>query len=119
MVHFQVPNELFGRKVKSKDEITINRMTHLYGDEQHDSIACDGCSITTIRGLRFKCDTCPNFNLCQTCAIDNSRNLSHNAEHPLVLVSRGVIQKLNVKDIECGDVLGKGAFGQYWTIQAR
>lgn len=112
MVHFKVPNELFGHKVKSKDEINIKTIERLFGHEQHEDVACDNCMTQTISGLRFKCDTCPNFNLCQICAIENSDNLQHKSNHPLILVTRNLIQKLNRKDIELGDVLGQGAFGK-------
>ncbi|CAF1657089.1 unnamed protein product [Rotaria magnacalcarata] len=117
MVHFKVPDELFGRKIKSKDEITIKTMEHLYGKEQHEDIACDSCIIQSISGLRFKCDTCPNFNLCQMCAIKNTTNEKHKPDHPLILVSHEIIQKLNKKDIELGDPLGQGAFGTVYKAK--
>ena len=112
MVHFKVPDELFGRKIKPKDEITMKRMEELYGNERHEDIKCDRCMEQTMSGLHFKCDTCPNFNLCQTCAIENSAKELHKSDHPLILVPREIIQKLNKKDIELGDPLGQGAFGK-------
>jgi hypothetical protein len=42
----------------------------------HDGIKCNGCGIIPIKGLRFKCTVCPNFNYCSNC----EENEDH--EHP-------------------------------------
>lgn len=117
MVHFKVPGELFSRKVKPRDEITMNTMEQMYGNLQHENIPCDNCKIQSISGLRFKCDTCPNVNLCQQCVMRNNSNISnHRSDHPLILISKEIIQVLNKKDIELREPLGQGAFGKYVKI---
>ncbi|GMF37079.1 unnamed protein product [Phytophthora fragariaefolia] len=47
---------------------------------KHPSVRCDGCNQSPLRGFRFKCFTCPNYDLCTTCYM----NQTHNLEHPFV-----------------------------------
>jgi hypothetical protein len=33
----------------------------------HTGVRCDGCQMNPIKGTRWKCQECPDFDLCQTC----------------------------------------------------
>ena len=33
----------------------------------HQNVACDGCDMSPIVGVRYKCSVCQNFDLCSTC----------------------------------------------------
>jgi len=46
----------------------------------HHGITCDGCQMSPITGIRFKCRVCPDYDLCQTCEAKNT----HPADHPLI-----------------------------------
>ncbi|TMW62992.1 hypothetical protein Poli38472_005610 [Pythium oligandrum] len=46
----------------------------------HRNVRCDGCNQSPLRGFRFKCSICPNFDLCSKCYL----NHDHNAEHQFV-----------------------------------
>jgi peptidoglycan hydrolase-like protein with peptidoglycan-binding domain len=46
----------------------------------HHGITCDGCQQSPIAGIRFKCRTCPDFDLCEACEAKNM----HPADHPMV-----------------------------------
>jgi len=46
----------------------------------HHGITCDGCQLSPITGVRFKCRTCPDFDLCEACEAKNT----HPADHPLI-----------------------------------
>lgn len=34
---------------------------------EHTNVACDGCGVSPIRGIRFKCSVCKDFDYCQLC----------------------------------------------------
>ena len=36
-------------------------------NELHDLVTCDGCGLSPIRGPRWKCSTCQDFDLCGVC----------------------------------------------------
>lgn len=33
----------------------------------HIGVTCDGCGVYPINGIRYKCNTCPNFDFCEKC----------------------------------------------------
>jgi len=33
----------------------------------HDGVRCDGCGMSPLKGIRYKCANCPNWDLCQIC----------------------------------------------------
>jgi hypothetical protein len=118
VVHFKLPNEFLGIHVNNVDnEVTLNKLQHSNTllHEKHDGIACDGyCQQKDIVGLRFKCDTCPNYDLCETCGIQKRVcTKMHQKDHPMILTSNKMMPKMDPDDIELGDVLGRGAFGKY------
>lgn len=53
---------------------TILNALHMYSQDSakldayiHRSITCNHCSTSPIRGLRYKCANCPDFDLCAMC----------------------------------------------------
>lgn len=44
---------------------------------KHTNICCDGCRQQGIMGLRWQCSQCPNYNLCQTCYMNDKHDLNH------------------------------------------
>lgn len=114
-VHFKSPGELFGQPVKESD-VTYAKLKHAYANDVHESISCDGgCETPSIKGLRFKCDTCPNYDLCQACVDRGATTKTHQSSHPLIVVPRRAIQQIPVEDIELQDEIGSGAFGMHCT----
>ncbi|UJR14449.1 hypothetical protein I4U23_001446 [Adineta vaga] len=115
-VHFKTPGEIFGRTVTDAD-ITLSKLQEFHKNDVHDSISCDGCDIVPIIGLRFKCDTCPNYNLCQRCLARDIISKKHESTHPLIVISREPVHRIPASDIELGDELGKGAFGAVYKAK--
>ncbi len=110
--HFESPGELFGRVVND-NEVTFTRLKTLYADENHESIYCDGCNCHPIKGLRFKCDSCSDYDLCQQCVDDGVTTKAHKLTHSLIVLPRRTIQQIPAEDIEIGNELIRGAFGEH------
>jgi len=43
----------------------------------HYGVTCDGCGVVPIKGVRFKCLVCPNYDLCGPCEAKNTHPSSH------------------------------------------
>lgn len=117
--HFKSPGELFGQPVKESD-VTYAKLKQTHADDVHESITCDGgCASSCIKGLRFKCDTCPNYDLCQQCVDRGATTKTHEVSHSLIVVPLRAVQQIPVEDIEVRDEIGSGAFGRIivrWNI---
>ncbi len=46
----------------------------------HTNVTCDCCGATRFWGIRYKCLTCPNYDLCERC--EDSTYWRENAGHP-------------------------------------
>ena len=55
--------------------------------EPHKGVKCDGCK-TEVRGIRYKCSKCPNYDLCSVC---KGRNF-----HLVTSLSIQIKQKNNI-----------------------
>ena len=112
VVHIRFPNELFGRHV-SQDDLTMKKLSSFYANDVHQDINCRGCGQKNIKGLRFKCDFCPNLSFCEKCSLKNLIIDEHKEDHSLVLTSDRVIMKITSNDVELEKKLGSGAFGLF------
>lgn len=54
-------------------------------DGVHPHVLCDGCGQTPLRGLRWKCAVCPDFDLCSACEAKGA----HPAHHPMLKLHPG------------------------------
>jgi len=55
-------------------------------DDIHNNVACDGCGMSPIKGIRFKCSVCPDFDLCSKCEVSSD----HSTQHPLLKIRAAV-----------------------------
>uniref|UniRef100_A0A2C9JKZ7 Uncharacterized protein n=1 Tax=Biomphalaria glabrata TaxID=6526 RepID=A0A2C9JKZ7_BIOGL len=84
----------------------------------HPTISCDECEENGIRGLRWKCAVCPNYDLCSSCYHSDKHNMCHkflryDTYHgigPTLLAARGCSQneKQQSQGIFTGAVVSKG-----------
>lgn len=59
--------------------VNFSRMKVGGSDSRHFLVACDVCGAQDIRGPRFRCVHCPDFNMCAKC--DQEATGTHAAEH--------------------------------------
>ena len=43
----------------------------------HKGIKCNSCGMNNIKGIRYKCSTCLNYNLCEKCEEDSDHDENH------------------------------------------
>jgi len=48
----------------------------------HPSVICDGCQVSPITGIRYKCSVCPDFDLCERCEAEKPHS------HPLLKIRK-------------------------------
>jgi len=76
----QVPDSSQSQFIDPKADTQTE--TQLTGESKisecvHEGIACDGCEQQPIRGLRFICTSCKDYNLCSSCESKNGHPLDH------------------------------------------
>lgn len=116
MVHFSDRNEIFGVPIADLNTpLTLSALKKKFADEEHLRVQCNYCSIKPIRGLRFKCDTCYDYDLCIKCV----ELRVHDQTHPLVAIGKDFFMEIPMSDIELKDELGRGGFGKNRCLLAR
>lgn len=68
----------------SGDEQALRQITYHIAEEramnegmEHHSVTCDQCSAQPIRGIRWRCTNCPDFDLCSDCEATNMHDRTH------------------------------------------
>ena len=59
-------HEVF-KKLLQSDDLPPVEQTAEQAAVVHTNVSCDGCGINPIRGLRYKCSVCKNFDYCAQC----------------------------------------------------
>lgn len=47
----------------------------------HEGVSCDRCHASPLAGVRYKCVTCPDYDLCSQCVNINDEEAFHPASH--------------------------------------
>ena len=81
----RLSNHLVDKYPDSQLIVEYENKIYIYGQaneneiiEIHYGIMCDGCRVSPIRGNRYKCQECKNFDFCQDCYRKNKINHGHN-----------------------------------------
>jgi len=56
------------------------------GDQQHPGVVCDSCG-NGIAGIRYKCNNCPDYDLCQAC---EAKGGVHDPSHVFLKIAKPV-----------------------------
>ena len=68
-------------KLKILENNILNEINNK-GQPIHKGIKCNQCGINEIKGVRYKCSTCVNYNLCEKC----EENTDHNEDHLFIKI---------------------------------
>ena len=77
-------------KSQSSDEILLRTAPKVEKKEKpeiHFNVICDGCKVTPLRGNRYKCKKCKDFDFCENCYQLNKESHGHDFHviaHPIM-----------------------------------
>ena len=107
--------ELFGVHFNDQ-EMNLDSFEEKFNDSVHRYVKCAVCNVEPIKGLRFKCDVCFDFDLCSKC-FKEMQNIamfkSHRPqEHSMIVIGETESLEIDIKkDIDLLDYLDGGGFG--------
>jgi len=61
----------------------INTRKALQDSQEHEKFICDICECDPIKGIRYMCSVCPNFDLCSVCEAKGAHS-----EHALLKIRK-------------------------------
>jgi serine/threonine protein kinase len=108
---FDKPGELYGEKCDDESKLKLAELVDKYKNELHEEIACNMCKSSPIRGIRFKCDKCSEFNICYQCYAQKKSVDKHSADHPCIAIGKTISLRVDSSRIELLERIGAGGFG--------
>jgi hypothetical protein len=58
----------------------------------HDRVGCDICGVRPITGMRYKCNVCPNYDLCAVCNREGPA-LHFDGEHLFLEIRKPLVKE--------------------------
>ena len=89
---------------KMKDELKKNE--EILNQEVHKNIICNKCFKNNLKGKRFVCAECNNYNLCQECEKLCYQNQIHTREHILIQVNKPLNDEDEDNIYKYGNIIG-------------
>jgi len=94
------------------------RLPFLPGLLVHHGVACDGCGASPLLGPRFKCTSCPDFDLCGTCFAKKPMHegdcANHEFECKLSAAAHPMHMKIFARVYKHLGALGQLGLGKGW-----
>jgi len=80
-------------------------------EQVHTGVRCDGCDCEPIRGIRFKCSVCANYDLCQKCEAKNIH-----PEHSFLKIREAErsSETQSVSDMQSETSQSESPWGHHW-----
>ena len=73
------------RSSSSFSSRSMNTASENPRNNMHYGVVCEGCGVTPICGIRYKCVVCDDFNLCEVC--NTRRSLFHSDDHNFTAIN--------------------------------
>ena len=77
------------KSIKTQLNINEEKINNLNLNQQdiiHNDIFCNNCGKENIKGIRYKCAQCPNFNLCDSC----EKYCQHDVNHIFIKIRKPI-----------------------------
>ena len=65
--YLKLNSEQLAKNFSQKYEFFKNYFTQQPNEEIHYQYICDGCEMAPIKGVRYHCEKCPDFDFCEKC----------------------------------------------------
>ncbi len=111
MSRFDVPKQLCGITIENISDINLAALAERFKTDKHKGVTCNSCSKEQIEGLRFKCDSCNDYDICFECYESRKISGNHLLNHPIIVQLKDSSLEIMPANIELLDELGSGAFG--------
>ena len=74
--------------MSNMSNISLSNIDKSAYNYEHKGIKCERCFAEPIKGYRYKCSVCNNYNLCGKCEEENQKTFFHNHEHDFIKIRK-------------------------------
>ena len=75
-------------EIVMKSNMNLSKIEESSCNLEHKGIQCKKCFKEPIIGIRYKCLQCDNYNLCQKCEEENSKESFHDKSHDFIKIRK-------------------------------
>jgi len=101
------------------DIIKKNKLKDALKDTTHET-KCAACKQDPLMGIRYKCDDCYDYDLCQKCFEEGKTSGDHIKTHSLLAIFYPIMQSFKKEDYKLvSEPMGKGCFGCVYKAELK